>query len=257
MRTQDRKHNFLQLIEVFTVRELASRYRLSILGPLWLVLYPLLTALFLNFVFGIFLKIKTNDIPYYLYVFSGLVIWNYFEQGLRLSVQSFVWNRELCTKNAFEIMTLPISFVLSKIPDFIVEFVILVLLIIVNGQTLHGGALLVPLLLIPLVMTTIGIALVVSLANAVFRDFGKLVDFVLMLCFYAVPLLYSETLIPSRYSYILHNPLSITVMSMRSLVFGGTLNLFSYLEACLMSAGILICGLMVFNKHKRKFIDLI
>src|SRR3989344_3262262 len=133
--TNTLKH-YLQLLEVFTIREIKSRYKSSLLGPLWIILYPLISALIFNFIFGKFIKIKTDNIPYFLFVLSGLLVWNFFQQGVSLAKDALIWNRELITKTSFPKDVLPLSLVLSKIPDFFINFLILTVFLILNNYQL-------------------------------------------------------------------------------------------------------------------------
>jgi len=81
-------------------------------------LYPLITSLFLSFIFEKILKIKVdNNMPFFIFIYSGIIYWSLFEQGINLAKNSLVWNRELVTKTAFPKETLPFSFIFSKITD--------------------------------------------------------------------------------------------------------------------------------------------
>lgn len=249
---------YLQLLEIFTLREIKSRYKASLLGPLWIVLYPLLTALILNFIFGKFIKIKTEGIPYFLFVLSGLVIWNFFQQGLELAKNSLVWNRELITKTSFAKNTLPLSYILSKIPDFIVYVLILIIFYFINYLRFDYLSLFIVVTLIPLFFFSAGIALISSLANAIFRDFGRIIEFFLMILFYATPILYPESLIPERYKFIIYlNPVAQLIIFTRDLIFKQTFRYDLFIVSLIISLLVFTFSLLLFKKFEKKIADLI
>ena len=254
----DRLKYHLQLLEVFTTRELKSRYKASLLGPLWIILYPLLTAIILNFLFGYFVNIPTEGVPYFIFVLSGLVVWNFFQQGVDLAKNSLVWDRELITKTSFPIFTLPLSLVISKIPDFLVYLLLLLVFYTIYSFHANFSYISTFIIIIPLFLFTAGVSLISSLANAVFRDFGKIVDFCFMFLFYATPIIYPETLIPNDYKFILYlNPLALLITLIRMLLFKGDFRPDLYLYSFPISLLTFIVGVILFKRYSKKIADLI
>ncbi|OGK32265.1 hypothetical protein A3F57_03745 [Candidatus Roizmanbacteria bacterium RIFCSPHIGHO2_12_FULL_36_11] len=250
--------HYFQLLEVFTLREIKSRYKASLLGPLWIVLYPLFTAVILNFIFGKFIRIKTEGIPYFVFVLSGLIIWNFFQQGVDLAKNSLVWNRELITKTAFSTSVLPFSYVLSKIPDFLVYLILLLVSYNFNNYRANFSYFSIVIIILPLILLTSGVALISSLTNAVFRDFGKIVDFAFMIIFYATPIIYPESLIPAKFKFMLYlNPLALLIAFIRNLLFRSDFRLHLYLLSFPMSLFIFLLGIILFKNFNKKVADLI
>ena len=141
---------YLQLLEVFTIREIKSRYKASLLGPLWIIVYPLMTTFFLSFIFQKIIKIKTEGVPYYVFLLSGLLFWNFFQQGVLLAKDSLIWNRNLVTKTTFPKEVLPLSFIFSKIPDFFINLLILLIFLISSNFKINLLFLAIPFTIIPL-----------------------------------------------------------------------------------------------------------
>ncbi len=248
---------YFQLLEVFTIREIKSRYKASLLGPIWIILYPLFTAIILNFIFGKFIKIKTGGIPYFLFVLSGLVIWNFFQGGLNLAKDSLVWNRELITKSSFSKSVLPLSYVLSKTPDFVVYLLIL-LFFYMGNYTLHPNFFLIIFSIIPIFFFTTGIAFVSSIANAAFRDFGRIIEFCLMILFYATPIIFPHTLIPDKYKLlIIINPLAHLIIFTRELLFKNKVRFDLFFLSFLISICVFFIGIYIFKRFEKKIADLI
>lgn len=251
-------NHYVQLLEVFTIREIKSRYKASILGPVWIVIYPLLTAFILNIVFGYFIRVDTGDIPYFLFLLSGLVVWNFFQQGLIVAKDALIWNRDLITKSAFPKSTLPLSYVLSKIPDHVVYLFILLLFLLFEGIKIEVNSVLIFILIIPLFLFSAGISLLIALTNAIFRDFGRLVEFLLLILFYITPIVYPETMVPEKFKFILFlNPLSLLIIFSRSLLFNHEVRLDLLLYAFSISMTIFIFGFHLFKAYEKKIADLI
>lgn len=251
------KHYF-QLIEVFTIREIKSRYKASILGPLWIVLYPLFTAVILNLVFGRFVKINTGNIPYFLFLLSGIIFWNFFQQSVTLAKDSLVWNRELITKTSFNKEVLPLSYVFSKLADFFVFVGVFLIFYLLLDFRIDFYFALIILLVIPIVLFSAGISLIVSAANAVFRDFGRMVDFFLMFVFYFSPIVYPVSSIPEKYKLvILINPLSQAIVILRQGLFKHRFSFDLFLISLVVSVIVFLIGLLFFKKVSKKLADLI
>lgn len=250
---------YLQLLEVFTLREIKSRYKASLLGPLWIIIYPLLTTFFLSFIFEKIVKIKTEDIPYFIFLLSGLLFWNFFQQGVALSKDSLVWNRELVTKSCFQKEILPLSFILSKIPDFFINLLILFIFLILYNFKIHLGFLILIIAIIPIALFAAGIGLFFSLVNAIFRDFGRIIDFFLMMFFYATPILYPENLIPKKLNLMLLslNPIALILNFSRQIIFKNKIKIELLLISLIISIFIFISGILFFRKFEKKIADLI
>ena len=250
---------YFQIIEVFTLREIKSRYKSSILGPLWLILYPLITSLFLSFIFEKIIKIKVGDsIPFFIFLYSGIIYWSFFEQGINLAKDSLVWNRELITKTNFPKETLPISFIFSKIPDFFVNYIIFLVFLFIYKINFSFSLVLLIISIIPLFLISTAIGLFFSFTNAIFRDFGRIIEFLLMIGFYATPVIYQETFVPKKYHLFLRlNPLANIITFNREIIFNKTVNINLFILALIIGFFAFIFSLLIFRRFEKKVVDLI
>lgn len=250
---------YFQLLEVFTLRDIKSRYRASLLGPLWIVLYPLLTTFFLSYIFQKIVKIKTEGIPYYIFLLSGLLFWNLFQQGILLAKESLVWNRDLVTKTSFQKEILPMSFILSKIPDFFVNLLILFIFLIIFGFKIKFIFLSLIVTIVPVFLFATGIGLFFALANAIFRDFGRLIELFLLIFFYATPILYPENLVSTRLSLFLFysNPIALVISFSRQIIFKNQMKIELLIISLIISALTFLFGILFFRKFEKKIADLI
>lgn len=249
---------YFQLLEVFTLREIKSRYRASILGFLWIIIYPLTTAFILNFVFGSIIRVNSGNIPYLLMLLSAYFYWNFFQQGLILAKDSLVWNRNLVIKTVFPKEVLPLSYILSKIPDFLINLVVFFLFYLFNGYRFDLTAIWILVFILPVTLFSIGISLVFAVLNAVFRDFGRIIELITTILFYATPIIYSDQSVPVNLRLFLYiNPLSLAIMFTRSLVFEKHLRPDLFLLAFLIGFPFFIFGIYFFRKMEKRIVDLI
>lgn len=258
MKKNDGLIYYLQLLEVFTVREIKYRYRASILGPLWIVINPLATTAILSIILGIFVKIEMGKTPYFLFLFSGLTFWNFFQQSVSLASETLIWNRDLITKTNFERNVLPLSYVLSKIPDLAIGFLIFFLFYLSYGFRPPTSILLVLLTIPPLFMFTSGVSLILSLLNSFFRDFGRIFEVLIMVFSYATPIIYSDSLIPERFKFFIYvNPLASIIIFSRRILFEGQVNFGLLGAAYILSLFMMVLGLYIFRKLEKKIADFI
>jgi len=250
--------HYFQLLEVFTLREIKSRYKASILGFLWIVIYPLSTAFILNIVFGSVIRIQTGKISYFLNLLSGLLFWNFFQQGLILAKESLIWNRDLVIKTVFPKEVLPLSYVLSKIPDFFVGLGIFLFFFLLNGYMIDLSFFWIIIFLFPVFLFSAGISFIFALLNSIFRDFGRIIELATTLLFYATPIIYSDAIVPNKLKIFLYiNPLSLSALFMRNLFFEKILRFDLFLLALAISLPVFIFGLFFFRRFEKKIADLI
>ena len=249
---------YIQLLEVFAFREIKSRYKASILGPLWIIINPLLTAIMLSVVFGIFVKIKTDNIPYFLFVVSGLLFWNFFQQGFIFAKDSLVWGRELVVKTVFPKDILPLSYILSKVPDFLINLAILICFYLFYGFSLDASVLLIVIFLVPTFLFVSGISLFVALCNSIFRDFRRVVELFMTVFFYMTPIIYPESFVPEQYNVLLMiNPLALAIIFTRDLLFKHLVRIDLFVISISISIPVFFFGYFFFKKYEKKIVDLI
>jgi len=150
---------YRELFYFFTWRDVKLRYKQTMLGFAWAVLQPLVMMAILTFFFGSRLKDIPNDIPYPVYVLSGLVIWNLFSTGLTGAAQSMVNNALIINKIYFPRLVIPVAAVLVSLFDFIIAFVLLIVMLAWYHQDVSVTALLYwPVAIITAVIATMGLA---------------------------------------------------------------------------------------------------
>ena len=251
------KHRYL--LYVFVWRDIKVRYKQTVLGAGWAVLQPFLTMVVFTFVFGRLAKVPSGGIPYPVFVFCGLLPWQFFAQGLVRSGNSLVENRYLLTKVYVPRLILPVSTVLSGLADFGVAFSLLLGIMVYYGITPTRAMLAVLPLLLLAVAAALGAGLFLSALNVRYRDVGHTVPLLTQLWFFVTPVAYPSSLVPQRWRLFYGlNPMAGVVEGFRWALLGSAGMTGVRTVASAMAVLILLlCSLMYFQRMERTFADVI
>jgi lipopolysaccharide transport system permease protein len=214
------------LILSLTKRELAARYKGSVLGIVWAVLTPVVMIAIFTLLFSGIFKARFNPSDsqwdYALYLFCGLLPWNAFQEALSLSASAVVNRANLVKRVVFPLETLPVSQTLAAIATQMFGTVALLLGILVIRHELHLTALYLPVLLIPQLLVMLGGAWLLASLGVFIRDIVQGISLVLMAWMYLTPIIYPETIVPEAYrSFINLNPFTPLVRSYRRIMLDG------------------------------------
>jgi lipopolysaccharide transport system permease protein len=252
-------YQYRGLLWMWTFRGIKARYQQTILGAGWAILQPLsLTAIYV-IVFSVFLKIDTADIPYPLFVYSGLLPWTLFSGSVALAVPSIVRNMDLVTKIFFPREILPLSSIGIPLVDFLVGSLILVLFTLGYGYRFPVTALWVIVLVVLQLLFTLGLALFGSALNVLFRDIGHLVGPVLVVWQFATPIVYPVEAVPEnlRSLYFL-NPMAALIDSYKRVLLLELQPRWGPLLVTLaLSIVLLAAGYWFFSRAERVFADVV
>ena len=248
-----------ELLYFFTWRDLKIRYKQTIVGVAWAIFQPLSTMLIFSVLFGTFAKIPSDNIPYPVFVFAGLLFWQLFSASLLQASNSLVSNQNLLTKVYFPRILLPISSLFSNLVDFAIASVILAGLMVWYGFIPHlWGLLILPLLLAITSIFAIGLGLFLAALNVKYRDVKYALPFFVQLLMFLTPVIYPPSILGS-YSWILAaNPMTGVIKAARAALFGlQPINWGVLLFSALAAIVIFVIGLVYFKKTERFFADLI
>jgi lipopolysaccharide transport system permease protein len=191
---------FLDLLWIMTQKELRARYKYTILGFFWLVANPVLQMAVIGFVFTFFMREPVKY--YYYYLFTGLLVWNFFSLSLNKATPSLVFERELIKKSVFPRAIIPLSIILSNLIHLIAALMLfLIPLLFINTLSLST----IPTFFfgfVLLLMFTIGVCLLTSALNVRYRDINFFVQALLIIWFYATPIIYSFLIIPREFIWL-------------------------------------------------------
>lgn len=181
-----------ELLQALVARDLRSRYKGSTLGWAWALVRPLVMLLVYGLAVGVFLGASRNIPQFMLFVYSGLIAWGLFAAIVNGAIGSLINNGQLVAKASFPRLLLPLSATLAALVDFALQAsVLLVGYAIVGDLPALTAVLWVPLALLLLVLTALGVGLIVAAANVYIRDISFLTDVGLQVGFWLVPVVYS------------------------------------------------------------------
>ena len=251
---------YRELLFFFVWRDVKVRYKQTLLGVAWAVIQPFTAMVLFSLIFGSLAGIKpgTND-PYPLFVFAGLLPWQYFSSCLTSSGQSVVTNNTLVTKVYFPRLLLPLASIVVPIVDFAVSFVILVAMFFWYGRVPSWHAVAIPALLLLALLSAFGVGLWLSALNVRYRDVRYTVGYITQIWMYATPVIYPSSLVPHRYQWLLGlNPMAGVVDGFRWAVLGhGGPSLATYGASLGVGAALVVSGLWYFRRVERRFADVI
>jgi len=248
-----KSRQFIDLLIGMTEKELKARYKNTLFGFLWIVLNPILQMIIIGLIFSFFIKIDN----YFLFLFSGLLPWQFISLSLSKATPSIVFERALLQKAKFPIETIPISIILANFINMIVSFVLFFLVLLVVGKFSIWGVLITITVLIWLLVFTIGLSLLTSCLQVKYRDVNFFVQTVLILWFYATPVLYNLSLIPKALFPIFSlNPLtSIFEILHQSLLQQGSLDIQILIINFAISLFVIFIGIFLFKREYKYFVD--
>jgi len=213
-------------------------------------------------VFGRIAGIPTDGVPAPLFYLSGLTIWNYFSDCLRLTSDTFVKNAGIFGKIYFPRIITPISVVSSNLVKFAIQFILFIgvfFFYLLKGAQIQPNItlILLPLYILILAVMSLGFGLIISSMTTKYRDFVFLIQFGIQLWMYATPIIYPMSQIPEKYRWIIMiNPVSSIVESFKYGFTGsGSFNLNSILYSGTFSIILFFISLAVFNRTEKTFMD--
>ena len=247
---------YRDLLYFFALKELKVRYKQTLFGVAWVVLQPLVAMAIFTVVFGRFADLPSDGLPYEVFVFSGLAVWLYVSNAVKIASETLVEDPSLVTKVYFPRLLAPAGAVLPGLVDLAVSLVVVAVLMVIFDVGPGLSILLLPAWIAALVLVAFGAGLWLSALNVLYRDVRSVVPFLLQVWLFASPVVYPSSLIesPEEYVYAL-NPLVGLIDGFRwSLLDGpapGAEDLIS------LAAGLLliVSGLVYFRHAERRFAD--
>jgi lipopolysaccharide transport system permease protein len=187
---------YRELFYFFTWRDIKIKYKQTALGFLWAILQPLFMMAVFTFFFGKALNIPSQNIPYPVYVFSGLIIWTMFSTGLTNAANSMVNNATIIKKIYFPRLIIPVSSILVALFDFFMAFLLYLALLLFYFQPVAWQAIFIwPLAILITILATLGLGSWLAALNVKYRDFRYVIPFLVQALFFLTPVIYPISLL--------------------------------------------------------------
>ncbi|MCL5982721.1 MAG: ABC transporter permease [Firmicutes bacterium] len=242
----------LDLLKLLVKKEITLRYRRTYLGFFWSLLNPLLTGLVLLIAFNIFMRFEMKNFA--LFLMAALFPWTWFSASVTMSTNALTSNVSLIKKVIFPKQFLLFAIITAQLVNFIFSLPVLIGLAIYYGNAPTLNWLIgVPVLVAVQFAVIYGLALIVSMANAFFRDLEYLVALLVSLLFWMTPIIYPLETVPEEYrSFLFLNPVTYLIQAWRDLFFNNTINWHNIAISMITAAVVLLAGLLVFKKLDKK-----
>ena len=254
---------YRELLYFLVWRDVKVRYKQTALGVAWIVLQPVISMLIFSGLFGVLLGAPSNGVPYPVFVFAGLLPWQYFAGALTRTSGSLVGSAHLITKVYFPRLVIPLSGVIAGLVDFAVSFVVLLVLMAFYRIAPTPAVIFLPAFLLLAMATALGFGLWLAALNVRYRDVNYLVPFLVQIWMYVTPVIYSATLIPEQYRWLLAlNPMTGVVEGFRWALLGGAMTETQppgalFVVSIVITLVVLVGGLFYFRSTERTFADVI
>lgn len=249
--------DYRELVYFFVWRDLKVRYKQTIVGVAWAVFQPVMTMIVFSIFFGTLAKMPSEGVPYPIFVYSGLLFWNFFVASLSDISNCLISNQTIVTKVYFPRLILPIASVFTNFVDFLIASGVLVMLMIYYGFIPHLiGLLMLPLLLLITFASSVGLGLFLASVNVKYRDVRYILPFFIQLLIFVSPVIYPAGIL-GKYTILFGlNPIAGVISTARTILFGIThISWLSLGFSFSVSLILLFVGLISFRKSEAFFAD--
>lgn len=249
------KYRFL--LKQLVLRDFKVKYKRSVLGVLWSLLYPVLTMAVMALVFTNVFKFTTPEVNYLAYLMSGLVMFNYFSEASNLSMSSVVANFSLINKVYIPKYIFPVSKCVFVGINFILSQIPLYLILIFTGTGITWHHLLLPYGYLCLFVFTLGFSMILATISVFLRDMFYIYGVLISLWTYMTPIMYDIKIIENPYLLVIFklNPMYwFTYFARRIMLYHTVPEINTFIYCFIFAVSFLIVGVFVFKKNQDKFI---
>lgn len=249
---------YRELFYFLTWRDIKVRYKQTVLGAAWAILQPFLTMVVFSIFFGKLAKLPSDNIPYPIFSYSGMVIWTFFANGVTLSSNSMVTEGNTIKKVYFPRLVIPMAAIFSGIVDFALAFIVLIGMMAFYGIVPTINILWLPLLFLLALVTALGVGFWFSAMNVMFRDVRYAVPFIIQIWLFATPIAYSSSLLKGVWKTIYGlNPMAGVVEGFRWALLGTPRPGPMIWVSAGVSLFLLVSGAYYFRKMEKSFADVV
>jgi homopolymeric O-antigen transport system permease protein len=250
---------YRELLYFLVWREIKVRYKQTVLGVAWAVLQPLMTMAIFTVIFGNFVKVPSDGLPYPLFALVALLPWTYFSEALSRSSVSLVGDAQLIRKVYFPRLIMPLAAVVSPAVDFLLAFILLLGMMAWYGFSPTWGIIMLPGFLLLGLVTALVVGLWLSALNVRYRDVRHTIPFLTQCWMYASPVAYPVGIVPDGWRALYGlNPMAGVIEGFRWALLGKESPDVGVMVASIMVViGLLIGGLIFFKHMEQTFADVI
>ncbi len=249
---------YRELLRFLVVRDIKVRYKQTLLGGLWAILQPFMSMIVFTIFFGMLAKIPSDNMPYPLFVYTALLPWQFFSNGIGNAGNSLVANSNLISKVYFPRIIIPAASLGAGLLDFAVAFSILIIMMLYYGIFPGAGLLLLPFLMLMIAITALGVGMILSALNVAYRDFRYVIPFLVQFWLFATPVIYPASIVPENWRWLINlNPMAGLITAFRSSLLNTSILWSDLFISSAVSVSLFIMGILYFARMERHFADII
>ena len=250
---------YKDLLYFLILKDIKARYAQSIIGVGWAIIQPLFFMLVFTVIFGKLAKIDSEGIPYQIFSFTALVPWTFFSNSMADSANSLSGNLSLITNIYIPRIMIPLSAIIGKFIDFIISFMILIILLISYSYYPDQKIVTIFFYILLMFIASLGFGLILGTMAIQYRDIKYALPFGVQLFMYATPVAYSINMIPEKYQLIYAlNPMVTVIEGFRNIFLDtGNINIEMASVSFITSFICLIIAIIYFSKTERIFADVV
>ena len=252
---------YRELFLILAWRDVAVRYKQTIIGVAWAVIRPFLTVVVFTVIFGKLAGLPSDGtVPYALMVFAGMLPWYLFSTSLGEASNSLVTNANLISKVYFPRLIVPCASLVVSLIDFLISFVILAGMMLWYRFSPSPQILLLPLFIVLALLASIGPGLWITSLNVKYRDFRYVIPFIVQFGLYVSPVGFSSSVVPEKWRLLYNlNPMVGVIDGFRWCILGGDSPLYwpGFLVSLAIVAFFLWLGVSRFRRMEKTFADII
>ncbi|MBK9579670.1 MAG: ABC transporter permease [Fibrobacterota bacterium] len=245
------------LFRLLVGRHLKIRFAQTAMGAVWVLLQPLMTALIFSILFGTFVKVPSEGLPYVVFAYPAMVLWTFFAQALEKGNSSLLAEERLITKVYFPRLVIPLAASTSMLADFVISALLIIPIGLIFSVQVKFSVFFAILALPPVYILGSSLGMLFASLSIRFRDFRQLAPFLVQVWFYGTPVVYALGVVPENFrTGLLLNPLSAPILLFRH-AFTGTQAppLWSLGWSYGVTLVVAVISLFVFRRVERRMAD--
>jgi lipopolysaccharide transport system permease protein len=240
---------YRELVYILAWRDVKIRYKQTVLGAAWAIFQPFVSMIVFSVFFGTLVKVPSDNLPYPIFVYAGLLPWTFFANSLTGASNSLIGQANLISKVYFPRLI---------ILDFAIALLIMFAMMLYYGFLPTISLSIFPFLLVATIATALGVGTLFSALSVAYRDVKYIVPFLVQLWMYATPIIYPASIVPERWRWVLSfNPMAGLIDGYRSSLLGKPFDWLNISISLMVSFGFLALGLIYFKKVELRFADII
>tara|TARA_B100001245_G_scaffold233809_1_gene218231 strand:- start:693 stop:1529 length:837 start_codon:yes stop_codon:yes gene_type:complete len=250
---------YRDLLYFLVWRDIKVRYAQSVLGVGWAVIQPVFLMIVFTLVFGRLARLDSDGAPYAIFSYVALVPWTYFSNALTDSTTSLVQNSALITKVYFPRIILPLSAILSKLIDFAIALILVIVLLVWYKTVPNVGVAVIPLLVLLMILTAAGLGIWLASLAIQYRDIKYALTFIIQMLMFASPVVYPLNMVPERYQFLYSlNPMVGVIEGFRSAFLATNPMPWNLIgSGFCVAIALLVAGTFYFRRNEESFADVV